>query len=250
MDFSFLVNTWWGIMILVVIAGHFTIMCTSLYLHRSLTHLSVTFHPIAAFPMRLWLWLFTGMSAKEWVSVHRKHHAHCETEHDPHSPVIYGWAQILFLGVKYYRIAYKDKETIEKYGKGLPNDVLERYFFEPTRFVGPVVLWVLCFFGFGWLWGSVIWAGLVLWVPFWAAGVVNGLGHTIGYRNFVVEDESRNLSPVGLLLSGEELHNNHHKFPSRAKFSVKWFEFDMGWLYISILRALGLAKLRIPIEQA
>ncbi len=248
MDLSFLLHSWWGATIVVVIAGHLTIMCTSLYLHRSLTHQALIFHPLAAFPMRMWLWLFTGMSAKEWVAVHRKHHAHCETEHDPHSPVIHGWAQILFLGVKYYRRAYQDPATIEKYGKGLPNDFLERNFFEKTKYVGPVVLLGLCLLLFGY-WGLLVWTGLVLWVPFWAAGVVNGLGHTVGYRNFVVDDESRNLSPIGILLSGEELHNNHHKHPSSPKFSEKWFEFDMGWMYISILRFLGLAKLRMGTDQ-
>jgi stearoyl-CoA desaturase (Delta-9 desaturase) len=250
MDLSFLLNTWWGAMILIVIAGHFTIMCTSLYLHRSLTHQSIVFHPIAAFPMRVWLWFFTGMVAKQWVAVHRKHHAHCETEHDPHSPVIHGWAQILFLGVKYYRRAYQDTETLENYSKGVPEDFIEKYFFAPMKYAGPVALYFITAAFFGWGWGLLVWMGLVLWVPFWAAGVVNGLGHTVGYRNYTVDDASRNLSPVGLLLSGEELHNNHHRFPSRAKFSVKWFEFDMGWFYITILRFLGLAKLRIPIESA
>lgn len=243
MDLSFLTQTWWGAAIIIVIAGHFTIMCTSLYLHRSLTHNSIVFSPIVAFPMRVWLWLFTGMSAIQWVAVHRKHHAHCETENDPHSPVVHGWAQILFLGVKYYRRAYNDGETVEKFGKGVPNDFLERHFFEPTKYFGPFVLLGISMLIFG-LPGILVWTGLVLWVPFWAAGVVNGLGHTIGYRNFTVDDASRNLGPLGILLSGEELHNNHHKHPSSAKFSVKWFEFDMGWFYISILRFLHLAKLR------
>lgn len=243
MDFSFLLNTWWGALIVVVVAGHFSIMCTSLYLHRSLTHNALTFHPIAAFPMRLWLWLFTGMSAKQWVAVHRKHHAHCETELDPHSPVVHGWASILFLGVKYYRKAYQDPDTIEKFGKGVPNDFLERYVFEPTKYAGPFVLLGICMLAFG-PWGVLVWAGMVVWVPFWAAGVVNGLGHTIGYRNYNVDDASRNLGPIGILLSGEELHNNHHKHPSSPKFSEKWFEFDMGWLYISLLRLVHLVKLR------
>jgi stearoyl-CoA desaturase (delta-9 desaturase) len=244
MDFSFLLHTWWGALIVIVIAGHFTIMCTSLYLHRSLTHQSVVFSPIAAFPMRVWLWLFTGMSAKQWVAVHRKHHAFVDTENDPHSPVIHGWAHILFLGVMYYRKAYGDAATLEKYSRGLKEDFFEKYIFVPLKYVGPVVLYGITALTFGPLFGLFVWIGLVLWVPFWAAGVVNGLGHTVGYRNFPVEDASTNILPVGLLLSGEELHNNHHKMPSSAKFSVKWFEFDMGWVYISILRFFRLAKLR------
>ncbi len=244
MDFSTLFHTWWGLSLFVVIAGHITIMCTSLYLHRSLTHNSITFNPIVAFPMRVWLWIVTGMSAQQWVAVHRKHHAHCETENDPHSPVVHGWAQILFLGVKYYRRAYQDKETIALYGKGVPRDFMETYFFEPMKYGGPGLLLVLCVYFLGWVSGPLVWTGLVLWVPFWAAGVVNGLGHTIGYRNFVVDDESRNLGPIGLLLSGEELHNNHHKHPSSAKFSVKWYEFDMGWTYITIFKFFHLATLR------
>ncbi|HJW28411.1 MAG TPA: fatty acid desaturase, partial [Saprospiraceae bacterium] len=233
---------------LILVCGHITIMCTSLYLHRSLTHQALIFHPIAAFPMRLWLWLITGMAAREWVAVHRKHHAHCETENDPHSPVVHGWASILFLGVKYYRRESQNPETIEKFGKGVPVDALERKWFEPMKYAGPFILLALTFYLFGWLQGLVFWTGLIIWVPFWAAGVVNGLGHTIGYRNYEVEDESRNLSPIGLLLSGEELHNNHHRFPSSPKFSRKWFEFDMGWLYIRILLFLHLAHLRLDRE--
>jgi stearoyl-CoA desaturase (delta-9 desaturase) len=244
MDLSFLTHTWWGALIVIVLAGHFTIMCTSLYLHRSLTHGAVVFHPLAAFPMRVWLWLFTGMSAKQWVAVHRKHHAFVDTENDPHSPVIEGWARILFLGVMYYRRAYGDDETVKKYAKDIRDDFFEKYIFVPLKYGGPVLLYFITAQIFGYLPALAVWTGLVLWVPFWAAGVVNGLGHTIGYRNFRVEDASRNIVPVGLLLSGEELHNNHHKQPSNAKFSVKWYEFDMGWVYISILRYLGLAKLR------
>lgn len=244
MDLSFLTHTWWGALIIIVIAGHFTIMCTSLYLHRSLTHQSVTFSPIAAFPMRVWLWLFTGMSAKQWVAVHRKHHAFVDTEQDPHSPVIHGWAAILFGGVMYYRKAYADSETVAKYAKGWKDDFFEKYIFVPLKYGGPVILYFIVAQIFGYVPALFVWAGLVLWVPFWAAGVVNGLGHTIGYRNFKVEDASTNIVPLGILLSGEELHNNHHKSPSSAKFSVKWYEFDMGWFYITILKFLHLAKLR------
>jgi stearoyl-CoA desaturase (Delta-9 desaturase) len=241
--------SWWQIIGFVILCGHITIMCTSLYLHRSLTHQSLVFHPIAAFPMRFWLWLVTGMAAKEWVAVHRKHHAHCETENDPHSPVVHGWASILFLGVKYYRRESQNPETIAKFGKGVPDDFLERKWFEPLKYAGPFITLAIAVYFFGWLQGGVFWAGLIAWVPFWAAGVVNGLGHTLGYRNYEVEDESRNLSPLGILLSGEELHNNHHRFPSSPKFSRKWFEFDIGWLYIRLLVFLRLARIRLNEEK-
>lgn len=242
--------TWWQIGLLIVVCGHVTIMCTSLYLHRSLTHNSIVFRPVAAFPMRVWLWFVTGMAAREWVAVHRKHHAHCETVNDPHSPVVHGWASILFLGVKYYRRESSNPETIEKYGKGVPNDLLERKWFEPMKYAGPFITLGVTILLFGWLQGFVFWVGLIVWVPFWAAGVINGLGHTLGYRNYEVDDESRNLSPIGILLSGEELHNNHHRFPSSPKFSRRWFEFDMGWLYIRMLLFLRLARLRFDGDLA
>jgi stearoyl-CoA desaturase (Delta-9 desaturase) len=245
MNLSFLTHTWYGALLIVVVTGHLTIMCTSLYLHRAMTHSGVKLHPLASWPMRWWLWIFTGMTTREWVSVHRKHHAFVETDQDPHSPVIHGWAQILFLGVKYYRDAAADPETIAKYSKGCPDDVIERKLFIPHKFLGPILLLVLDLIIFSPILGFFVWAGEVLWVPFWAAGIVNGLGHTIGYRNYKVKDASRNIIPLGFLLSGEELHNNHHKFPSSAKFSKRWFEVDMGWWYIQALRLFGLAKVEI-----
>jgi len=220
-------------------------MCTSLYMHRSMAHQGVKFNPVISWAMRFWLWFFTGMSTREWVAVHRKHHAHCETEEDPHSPVIHGWAQILFFGVNYYRKAYRDPATMERFTKGCPNDVIERKLFMPHKVWGILILLAVDIALFGFITGPLVWGGQVLWVPFWAAGVVNGLGHTIGYRNYKVRDASRNLIPLGLLLSGEELHNNHHKFPSSARFSMRWFEFDMGWWYIQALRLIGLAKVKV-----
>jgi len=223
-------------------------MCTSLYMHRAMAHQGVTFHPIISWAMRIWLWIFTGMSTRQWVAVHRKHHAFCETEEDPHSPVIHGWHQILFFGVKYYRDAYNDPTTMEKFTKGCPNDVIERKIFMPHKMLGLFILLAIDFLLFGFVMGSAIWLGQVLWVPFWAAGVVNGLGHTIGYRNYKVRDASRNIIPLGILLSGEELHNNHHKYPASAKFSKRWFEFDMGWFYIKALSLFSLAKVKVVHE--
>ena len=248
MDFSFVTHTWWGATLFVVLCGHLTIMCTSLFMHRAMAHQAVVFHPVVAWAMRWWLWLFTGMSTRQWVAVHRKHHAFCETEEDPHSPVVHGWANILFFGVKYYRIGYSDEATMERFTKGCPNDVIERKLFVPHKMLGLILLMGIDFLLFGFMTGSLVWLGQVLWVPFWAAGVVNGLGHTIGYRNYKVRDASRNIVPIGFLLSGEELHNNHHKFPSSAKFSKRWFEFDMGWFYIQALRLIGLARVKVVQE--
>ena len=253
MDLSWITHTWWGALLFVVVCGHLTVMCTSVYMHRAMAHQGVKLHPIVGWAMRWWLWLFTGMSTREWVAVHRKHHAFCETEEDPHSPVIHGWAQILFFGVKYYRNSYRDPATMERFTKGCPNDWVERNIFIPHKVAGLVILLALdvlifastSFSLMSLLTAGLVWGGQVLWVPFWAAGVVNGLGHTIGYRNYKVKDESRNIIPLGLLLSGEELHNNHHKFPSSAKFSKRWFEIDMGWGYINALRLVGLAKVKV-----
>ncbi len=245
MDLSFITHTWWGAALFIIVCGHITIMCTSLYLHRSITHAGVTFNPVISFAMRMWLWFFTGMSTKHWVAVHRKHHVFTDTDGDPHSPVLNGWAQIMFFGVKYYRAAYQDPASMAQYTTGCPDDWVERHIFEPHKYTGPVLLLILNVLLFGFIAGPAIWLGQVLWVPFWAAGVVNGLGHTIGYRNYKVKDASRNIIPLGLLLSGEELHNNHHKYPSSAKFSKRWFEFDMGWNYIQTLRLFGLARVNM-----
>jgi stearoyl-CoA desaturase (delta-9 desaturase) len=242
---SFIAHTWWGALLFVIVCGHVTIMCTSLYLHRSITHDGVKFHPVISMAMRVWLWMFTAMGTKHWVAVHRKHHAFTDVEEDPHSPVVHGWKQIVFFGVKYYRNAYRDKDAMAQYTIGCPNDWVERRIFEPLKDVGLLLLLGIDILLFGFIAGTLVWGGQVLWVPFWAAGVVNGLGHTIGYRNYSVSDASRNIVPFGLLLSGEELHNNHHKFPSSAKFSKRWFELDMGWIYIQALRAFGLARVKV-----
>ena len=245
MTFFEILHSWWGETLFVIITGHLTIMCTSLYMHRSQAHQGVEFNPVVSWAMRWYLWLFTGMSTRQWVAVHRKHHAFCETENDPHSPVILGWASVLFFGVKYYRDAYNDPTTMERFTSGTPNDWIERNIFTPHKIIGIVILLAIDVLIFGFVAGPLVWLGQVLWVPFWAAGVVNGLGHTIGYRNYAVRDESRNMVPFGFLLSGEELHNNHHKFPASARFSQRWFELDMGWMYIQALRLFGLAKVKV-----
>jgi stearoyl-CoA desaturase (delta-9 desaturase) len=248
MNLYFLNHTWYGELLVVVLCGHITFICASLYLHRATAHQGITFHPAVSWAMRWWIWLFTGMSTREWVAVHRKHHAYCETDEDPHSPVIHGWAQILFFGVKYYRDSYRETSTMERFTKGCPNDVIERKLFIPHKVIGLMVVLAVDLLVFGIVPGLLVWAGMVLWIPFWAAGVVNGLGHTIGYRNFKVRDASRNLGPLGILLSGEELHNNHHKFPASAKFSSRWFEFDIGWMYIQLFRIFGLVKVKVVHE--
>lgn len=192
--------------------------------------------------MRVCLWLTSGMITKEWVACHRKHHAYVDREGDPHSPVLFGWLSVLFLGVVHYQRAFKDKDILREFGKGTPDDWLEKKILTPYNFVGIFVLLVVEMVLFGALSGSLIWGLQMTWVPFWAAGVINGIGHTFGYRNFNTKDASRNVSPIGIWILGEELHNNHHHDPRAAKFSVEWFEFDISWLYIQIFRFFGLAR--------
>jgi stearoyl-CoA desaturase (delta-9 desaturase) len=182
------------------------------------------------------------MVTKEWVACHRKHHAYVDREGDPHSPVLQGLVQILFFGVFYYRKAFKDPNILKEFGYGTPEDWIERKILTPYNIVGVFILLAIELFLFGWLSGGIIWGLQMTWVPFWAAGVVNGVGHKFGYRNFETSDNSRNVSPIGIWLSGEELHNNHHKDPKAAKFSVKWWEFDLGWAYINLMRMFGLAR--------
>ena len=217
-------------------------MCVTLYLHRSQSHRAVTFHPVIAHFMRLWLWLTTGMNTREWVSVHRKHHQAADTAADPHSPKIYGIWRVLFGGAFLYVKAKQDPDVM-KLGIGTPNDWIERKLYTPHPFMGILLMLVIDFILFGPV-GFVVWGVQMLWIPFWAAGVINGLAHWWGYRNYEVKDTSRNLLPVGVWIGGEELHNNHHGDGTSAKFSKKWWEFDIGWLYIRIFKLLGLAKLR------
>lgn len=220
-----------------------TIAAVTLYLHRSQAHRGVQFHPLIAHLFRFWCWLSTGMVTRQWVAVHRKHHARCETAEDPHSPQVYGIGAVLWGGVDLYKVAAADEGDLATYGVGTPRDWIERHLYERWSWLGPTLLAAISIALFGVV-GVALWALQMAWIPFWAAGVINGLGHWCGYRNFETSDTSANLVPWGLLVGGEELHNNHHAFPSSAKFSQRRFEFDGGWLVIRLLRCLGLAKVR------
>lgn len=219
-----------------------TIACVTLYLHRSQAHRAVEFHPVVAHFMRFWLWLTTGMVTREWVSVHRKHHQASDTPADPHSPKIYGIWNVLFKGVWYYKQAAKDP-AVMKLGVGTPNDWIEQKLYTPHSAKGILLMLAIDLLVFGWV-GLVVWLVQILWIPFWAAGVINGLAHWVGYRNVDTPDTSRNLWPLGIWVGGEELHNSHHSNGASPKFSQKWWEFDIGWMYIRILEILGLATVR------
>jgi stearoyl-CoA desaturase (delta-9 desaturase) len=243
-DFGSWGASWWKPLLFIVIAGHITNACVTLFLHRAQTHRAVSFHSLAAIPMRFWLWLTTAIVTKEWVACHRKHHAFADREGDPHSPLLEGLRNIILKGAFYYRRAVRQPGMLEKYGKGTPTDVLERALFTPLNWVGIVVMLGIDIYLFGVFAGAIVWAVQMMWIPFWAAGIVNGVGHALGYRNFNVKDESRNIVPVAIWLGGEELHNNHHADPHSARFSRRWFEFDVGWLYIRLLSVVGLARIQ------
>ncbi len=234
-------TSWWALALYLLIATQLTIFSVTLYLHRSMAHRGVDFHPAVAHVFRFWTWLTTSMVTREWVAIHRKHHAKCETEEDPHSPMQKGIKTVFWRGVELYREARTDKADMEKYGKGCPNDWIERHLYTPHATMGPTLLLFLSFALFGFA-GVAVWAVQMLWIPFWAAGVVNGLGHWWGYRNFVTDDTATNLTPWGVWIGGEELHNNHHAFPSSAKFALRKWEIDIGWATIKAFEALGLAK--------
>ena len=231
----------WQMVAVLVVVGQLTMASTTLYLHRSQAHRAVDFHPVIAHFFRFWTWLTTSMITREWAAIHRKHHAKCETEEDPHSPQVKGIKTVFWRGVELYREARNDRESIEKYGKGCPDDWIERHLYTPHATLGPTLLLFISFALFGFA-GVAVWAIQMLWIPFWAAGVVNGLGHWWGYRNFETTDTATNLTPWGVWIGGEELHNNHHAFPSSAKFALRKFEFDIGWSTIKLLQAVGLAK--------
>ena len=220
-----------------------TIACVTLYLHRSQTHKAVAFHPAVNHVMRFWLWLTTGMVTKQWVAIHRKHHQASDTDSDPHSPQIYGIKKVLFGGALLYHEASKDTAMIEKLGVGTPNDWLERNIYSAHSRLGILLMLVIDLVLFGPV-GLLVWSIQMLWIPFWAAGVINGLAHWWGYRNTDTKDTSRNLIPIALWIGGEELHNNHHADGANAKFSQQWYEFDIGWMYINILRFFKLATVR------
>ena len=232
---------WLAMAVYLLVVTQLTIFAVTLFLHRSQAHRGVDFHPLIAHFFRFWTWLTTSMITREWVAIHRKHHARCETEEDPHSPQFKGIGTVLWRGVELYREARAQRADIEQYGKGVANDWIERRLYTPHANLGPTVLLVLSFLLFGFK-GVAVWAVQMAWIPFWAAGVVNGLGHWWGYRNFETTDTATNLTPWGVWIGGEELHNNHHAFPSSARFALRKWEFDIGWAVIRALQAVGLAK--------
>jgi stearoyl-CoA desaturase (delta-9 desaturase) len=235
--------SFWGYVGVTLLLTHVTIASVTIYLHRHQAHRALSLHPAVAHFFRFWLWLTTGMVTREWVAVHRKHHARCETADDPHSPQVYGIWRVLFGGVWLYRNETHNAATLDNFGRGTPDDWLERHVYDPHRFLGIGITLVLDIVAFG-LPGIAIFAVQMLWIPFWAAGVINGVGHYLGYRNFETDDASRNIFPVGILIGGEEFHNNHHAYGSSAKLANKWWELDIGWVYIRLLELLGLADVK------
>ena len=238
-----LAASWWQIVLYALITTHITIASVTIYLHRHQAHRAMDLHALPSHFFRLWLWLGTGQVTKEWVSIHRKHHAKCETLEDPHSPQAHGIEKVFWQGAELYRAESKNKETMTKYGHGTPNDWVERNLY--TRYswqgVGLMMIINLALFGAA---GLAVWAVQMVWIPVTAAGIINGIGHYWGYRNFESPDASTNISPWGIMIGGEELHNNHHTYPTSAKFSVKPYEFDIGWVYIRALEKVGLAKVK------
>ncbi|NDH67643.1 MAG: acyl-CoA desaturase [Gammaproteobacteria bacterium] len=235
--------SFWGYVIAAIVLTQATIASVTIYLHRHQTHRALDLHPFISHIFRFWLWLTTGMVTSEWVAIHRKHHATTDVEGDPHSPKVVGIKKVFWEGAELYRAARKDREMIDKYSHGTPDDWIEKNIYAPHCTRGLIVLFFLDIFLFG-VPGITIFAIQMLWIPLWAAGVVNGIGHYWGYRNFECPDTATNVSPWGFWIGGEELHNNHHTFASSAKFSVKWWEFDLGWMYIRILSFLGMAKVK------
>jgi stearoyl-CoA desaturase (delta-9 desaturase) len=231
------------IILYTLIVTHITIVCVTLFLHRSQAHRGIEFHPILSHFMRFWLWMTTGMVTKQWVAIHRKHHQSSDLPGDPHSPVVFGIKNIFFRGVYYYYLAAKDAQMIFAYGKGTPNDWIERKLYTRHSRLGILLMLVIDLALFGPV-GLVVWGVQMLWIPFWAAGVINGIGHWSGYRNGTTKDNSRNISPIGFIIGGEELHNNHHLEPANPKLSRRWFEFDIGWFWFKVFKFLHLAKLR------
>ncbi|MGH9555506.1 MAG: DesA family fatty acid desaturase, partial [Terriglobales bacterium] len=230
-------------MLYALAVTHITIAAVTIYLHRCQAHRGLDLHPAVSHFFRFWLWLTTGMVTKTWAAIHRKHHARVETVEDPHSPQIYGINKVLWEGAELYRKEARNRETMDKYGLGTPDDWLEQHFYSPHDRYGIAVLFAVNFALFGFI-GVTIWAVQMAWIPFLAAGVINGIGHYWGYRTFQPEDTSTNIVPWGILIGGEELHNNHHAYPTSARFSMRWYEFDLGWQYIRALEWLGLAQVK------
>jgi stearoyl-CoA desaturase (delta-9 desaturase) len=240
-DGGLLQLAWWQLVLAALLLTHVTIAGVTIYLHRSQAHRALDLHPAVANFFRLWLWLTTGMQTREWVSIHRKHHAKCETTDDPHSPQTRGIKTVLFTGAELYMAEAENRETLTRYGHGTPDDWMERHVYSRYTWHGCGLMLGLDLILFGAA-GLAIWGVQMMWIPFFAAGVINGIGHYWGYRNYDAPDASTNIVPWGMLIGGEELHNNHHTYPTSAKFSLRWFEFDLGWQYIRALQAVGLAK--------
>jgi len=243
MLFGILDLSLWGYVIATVLLTQFTIAAVTIYLHRNQAHKAVELHPLVSHVFRFWLWLTTGMRTKEWVAIHRKHHAKCETSEDPHSPQVLGLKKLLLEGAELYQQAAKNSATVKNYGMGTPDDWLERNIYFPWYRYGNFVMLAINLLLFGVV-GLTIWAIQMMWIPIWAAGVVNGVGHYYGYRNYECKDAATNIVPWGVFIGGEELHNNHHTYPNSAKLSSKWWEFDMGWFYICLMSYVGLAKVK------
>ncbi len=234
---------WWGYVVYALVVTHITIAAVTIYLHRHQAHRALDLHPLPSHFFRFWLWLTTGMVTKEWAAIHRKHHAKVETAEDPHSPQIYGIRKLLLEGAELYRVESRNPETLERYGHGTPDDWIERHVYGRYSVIGISLMLITNFVLFGFI-GITIWAVQMIWIPFMAAGVINGIGHWWGYRNFQPGDASRNIVPWGILIGGEELHNNHHAYGTSARLSNRWYEFDIGWLYIRVLETFGLAEVK------
>jgi stearoyl-CoA desaturase (delta-9 desaturase) len=234
---------WWGYVVVALALTHVTIAAVTIYLHRCQAHRGLDLHPVVSHFFRFWLWLTTGMITKEWIAIHRKHHAKVETADDPHSPQTRGINTVLLRGAELYREESHNFETLAKYGHGAPNDWLERNVYTPHTWKGVALMLIIDLVLFGPI-GATVWAVQMLWIPVTAAGIINGIGHYWGYRNFACTDASTNIVPWGIIIGGEELHNNHHAYGSSAKLSSRWYEFDIGWMYIRILEMLGLATVR------
>jgi stearoyl-CoA desaturase (delta-9 desaturase) len=231
--------------IATLVMTHITIVCVTLYLHRGQAHKGIVFHPMLGHFMRFWLWLTTGQVTKQWVAIHRKHHVFSDKEGDPHSPHVYGIWQVLLKGALLYHTASKDTDMVNKFGVGTPDDWMERNIYTPHSRLGILLMLVIDCLFFG-PWGLIVWGVQMIWIPFWAAGVINGLGHWYGYRNGITRDRSRNISNIGILIGGEELHNNHHLDPANVKLSRRWFEFDIGWMWLRLFSLVGLATIVRP----
>lgn len=234
---------WWGGLLIILVTTHITILSVTIYLHRCQAHRALDLHPLVSHFFRFWLWLTTGQKTSEWVAVHRKHHARTELKEDPHSPYIHGINKVLWQGAELYRDAAADPGIVSEYGHGVPNDWIERKFYAKYSYLGVSLLLIAFVILFGPI-GLTFWAIQMAWIPFLAAGVINGAGHYWGYRNFESQDGSTNLTNIGVLIGGEELHNNHHAYPSSAKFSSHWWEFDIGWMVIRLLSLIGLANIK------